>query len=238
MALSVSGTQYMKARAWCMAVVLVTGAPCWAAGATQKVEELRGLPRQEPAAESGMTCYMPYAASRDHMVTGCEVPGYRMQFELAKSWGMFMVLLPDGATVENARVYFAVATPELRGQPLRKLFEDDLKGLQAARPGTRVVKHLHHTLPLKLGSGGRGGAPDKAMKDLGGCEGVSVVYPAQNSRFPYETYFICKAGSKRYALLLSLSAVTQPDMEAAMADFLKWMDVPQTVRDVEGGRLP
>jgi hypothetical protein len=210
-----------------MVAMLMMGAPCWAAGAVPTVEELKGLPKQEPAAKSGMTCYMPYAASRDHLVTGCEVPGYRMQFDLAKQWGMFMVLLPDGMSIENAPVYFAVDTPATDGQPLQKLFDNDLKGLQASRPGTRIVKRLAHTLPVQ--GGGKG---------AGQCVGVRVAYPAQNSRFPYETYFICDTGSKRYALMLSLSAMTERDMDAAMPDFLKWMDVPQTVRDYRAPRKP
>ncbi len=221
----------MRAKAWCAAALLLAGAPCWAADAEpapgSAVAEQKGLPKQEAAAESGLTCYMPYAASRDHVVTGCEVPGYRMQFDLAKSWGMFMVLLPDGASVGNARVYFALDTPELRGQTVAGLFENDLKGLQASRPGTRILKRLAHTLPLTGGGTGRGK-----------CSGVSVAYSAANSHFPFETYFICDGGSRRYALMLSLSAMSQQEMEAAMPAFLKWMDVPQTVRDAAPPKGP
>jgi hypothetical protein len=229
MALSCHGTKRMKAIACSVAAVVMLSAHAWAAGGASAVAPAPGavaghgrVPQQEPAAASGLTCYMPYAASRDHLVTGCEVPGYRMQFDLAKSWGMFMVLLPDGASVETARVYFALDTPDLRGQPVTRLFENDLKGLQANRPGTRVLKRLTHTLPLP-----------GAAKGHGQCAGVSVAYPAQNSHFPFETYFICDGGSKRYALMLSLSAMSQQEMDAAMPAFLKWMDVPQTVRDVE-----
>lgn len=229
----------MRAMACCVAALLA-GAAGWASGAGApaagtSVPEQAGLPKQEPAAESGLTCYMPFAASRDHYVTGCEVPGYRMQFDLAKSWGMFMVLLPDGASIENARVYFALDTPDMRGQPVARLLENDLKGVQAGRPGTRVLKRLSHVLPLK--AAGKSRDPDMS-RDLGTCVGVSLAYPAAHSHFPYETYFICDAGSKRYALMLSLSALSEREMDAAMPAFLKWMDVPQTVRDAGARPAP
>lgn len=221
----------MRGMACCMAAMLVFGAPACAAGVASAV--LPGLqtsaasapaaPQQEAAGESGLKCYMPYAASGDHVAAGCEIPGYRMNFGLARQWGMFMVLLPEDAGIEDARVYFSLDTPAFDGHPLQELFEADLKGLQASRPGTRIVKRLTHTLPIK-GSGK--------------CEGVSVAYPPENSHFPYETYFICDAGSKRYALMLSLSAMSQQDMDAAMPAFLKWMDVPQTVRDAQARKSP
>ncbi len=183
-------------------------APAWAGNAAAREQ-----------APSGMTCYMPYSVNRDHLVTGCEIPGYRMDYDAAKAWGMFMVLLPDGVDApEHAPHYFGADTLAFAGHSLQGLLDADFKSLQGKRPGTRAVKKLRHTLPVKGG---------------GKCVGLSVIYPKKVAYFPYETYYLCEGGSKRYALMLSLSAISQRQMRAAMPAFLRWMDVPQTVRDAD-----
>jgi hypothetical protein len=188
-------------------------APAWAGEAAGREQ-----------APSGMTCYMPYSVNRDHLVTGCEIPGYRMDYDAARAWGMFMVLLPDGVDApEHAPYYFGVDTLAFAGRSLQGLLDADFKSLQGKRPGTRAVKRLRHTLPIK-GSGR--------------CVGLSVVYPKKVAYFPYETYYLCEGGSKRYALMLTLSAASQRQMRAAMPAFLRWMDVPQTVRDAGMSETP
>lgn len=211
----------MKAMAWCMASMLLAGTACWAADAAPHVSNGKtvepGPPSgaQEPA--PGTTCYMPYATSHDHLILGCEILGYRMRYDLAQRLGIFMVLLPDGAnTFGQAQLYFSEDTLPLDGDSPQAILDADFKTVLAKRPGTRLVKKLTHTLPIK---------------DGGKCTGLSVAYPKKVASFPYETYFICDGGSRHYALLLSLSAKSSEAMDAAMPDFLKWMDVPQEVRD-------
>ncbi len=196
----------MRGMAYCL-VALLAAAPAW------------GGEADGGKAASGMTCYMPYSVNRDHLVTGCEIPGYRMDYDVARAWGMFMVLLPDGVdTPEHAPVYFGADTLAYAGRTLQELVDADFKSLRSRRPGMRVLKKLRHILPIEGG---------------GSCLGLSVVYPRTAVYFPYETYFICDAGSRRYALMLSLSAASQKKMQAAMPAFLKWMDVPQAVRDAD-----
>lgn len=221
----------MKLIAICIAALLAS-APAWAADAAARDQEKKqaepkknGQPELGRAGEpqTGPACYMPYSSRHDHLVMGCEIPGYRMHYDIAQAWKIFMILLPENVnSIDQSPAYFAMNTLDFHGFPLRELFDADLKGVEKSRPGTRVVKKLTHTLPVE-GSGN--------------CLGMTLLYPEDKARFPYETYFICEAGSKHYALLLSLSAVSQKDMDAALPAFLKWMDL-QTVRDFEIKEMP
>jgi hypothetical protein len=211
----------MKAMAWCVAGMLLAGTACWAAEGASAVSQGKTADAatqngdREPA--PGTTCYMPYAASRDHLVLGCEIPGYRMRYDLAQQLDLFMVLLPDGAdTFRQARFYFSEDTLPMDGHSPQAILEADFKNVLAKRPGTHLVKKLTHTLPIR---------------DGGKCTGLSLAYPKKVASFPYETYFICDGGSRHYALLLSLSARSSKAMDAAMPDFIRWADVPQEVRD-------
>jgi hypothetical protein len=200
----------MRLLAVCIAALFTFAAPAWAQGGAG------GL------APSGMTCYMPYSASRDHVVTGCEIPGYRMNYAAAQAFGILMVLLPDGvASVRNTPLYFGVATLPFKGRSLNALLAADFRRLRARRPGTRILEHLSHRLPIRA-----------AGKDSASCVGLALAYPRHVAYLPYETYFICRSASQRYALVLVLGAESRARMKAAMPDFLKWMDVPQAVRDV------
>ncbi len=214
----------MRLIALCIAALLAA-APAWAADAAARDQEKKlaeqkksGHPELGRAGEpqTGPVCYMPYSARHDHLVMGCEIPGYRMHYDIAQTWKMFMILLPENVdALEQSPLYFGADTLDFDGLSLQGLFDADLKGIEENRPGTRAVNKLTHTLPVE-GSGN--------------CLGMSLLYPKDKARFPYETYFICAAGSKRYALMLSLSAKSQKDMDAALPAFLKWMDL-QTVRD-------
>lgn len=207
----------MRLLAICIAALLMFAAPAWAQGGAGD----GGL------APSGMTCYMPYSASRDHVVTGCEIPGYRMNYDAAQAFGILMVLLPDGvASVQNTPLYFGVGTLPFKGRSLKGLLAADFRRLRAQRPGTRILKHLGHRLPMKA-----------AGKGSGSCVGLALAYPDHAAYLPYETYFICKSASRRHALVLVLGAQSRERMDAAMPDFLKWMDVPQAVRDVTVRRV-
>lgn len=202
----------MKLLAICIAALLTFGAPAWAKGAGAGSGDGRLAP-------SGMTCYMPYSASRDHVVTGCEIAGYRMNYDAAQAFGILMVLLPDGVkSTRHAPLYFGVDALPYKGRSFRAVFRADLKRLRAQRPGTRILKRLHHRLPGK-----RGGA----------CQGAALAYPYHAAYLRYETYFVCRSRSKRYALVLVMGAKSRARMKAAMPDFLKWMNVPQAVRDVK-----
>ncbi len=220
----------MRLIALCIAALLFA-APAWAADAAARDQEKKlaekksGHPELGRAGEpqTGPACYMPYSARRDHLVMGCEVPGYRMHYDIAQAWKMFMILLPENVdALEQSPLYFGADTLDFHDLSLQGLFDADLSGLEKNRPGTRVVKKLSHTLPVK---------------DSGNCLGMSLEYPKDKARFPYETYFICEAGSKHYALMLSLSARSQKDMDAAMPAFLKWMDL-HTVNDFEIKEMP
>lgn len=193
-----------------MVAMLMIVAPCLAA------EGASAVARAKPA-RSGMSCYMPEAASMDHLVMGCPVPGYHMRYDLAQKLNIFMVLLPDGVkSLDDAPRYFALDTLPFRGASPQALLDADFKGVLAQRPGTRVLKKLTHALPGKRG---------------GQCAGLTLAYPKEQADFPYETYFICNAGSEHYALLLSLNTRSRTEMAAAMPDFMKWMDEPQSVVD-------
>lgn len=197
----------MRLLAICIAALLVIPASAWAKDAGDGGR-----------AASGMTCYMPYSASRDHVINGCEIAGYRMNEAAADAFGILMVLLPDGVkSVRDTPLYFGVDTLPLKGRSLGAVLNADLKRLRAQRPGTRILKRLHHRLP------GKGG---------GACLGVALTYHNHAAYLPYENYFVCRSRSKHYALVLVLGAQSLERMRAAMPDFLKWMDVPQAVRDV------
>ena len=81
----------------------------------------------------------------------------------------------------------------------------------------KVLRDLTHTLPV--GAGGK-------------CLGAELAYPTESSAFPRETFFICETGSKNYAIMLSLGARTKKAMGDANSTFMKWMNVPQMVKDV------
>ncbi len=175
--------------------------------------------KSEKKASAEPQCYLPYAASRDHMVTGCEVPGYHMRYDLAKVSGAFMILLPDGAnSINNTPNYFSIQTLSLDGGTLQDLFNADVKNTLEDKPGTKVVKRLTYQLP---GSSG------------GSCFGAVMEYHSKLAEFTNETFYICDTGSKKYAILLALGARTKKAMEAANPAFIKWMNVPQIVRDMK-----
>ncbi len=176
-----------------------------------------------------LTCYMPTSVRNDHMVMGCEIPGYHMRYDLAQAVNIFMVLLPDGKDdIEQVSAYFALDTlPYDEGEPLNKFFDADLKGVLSKRPAVKVVKRLTHTL--------------HSGKNEGACVGAVLLYPrdqgnllqGKRTKFPYEAYFFCEAGSAHYLLYASVEAVSEKALDAAMPAFLKWLDVPQRVADVD-----
>lgn len=178
----------------------------------------------EDAKNGDLTCYMPYSVRHDHMVMGCEIQGYHMRYDLAQQWHIFMVLLPNGVnSIEKAGTYFSIDTFDLNGGSMKQLFEADIKGIQAKRPGTKLVKQLAHKLPLG---------------ERGECVGAEIEYSKKLTAFPNEIYFMCDGGSGKYAIMLSLGARTQKQLVEAEPLFLKWMDVPQVIRDMKITTVP
>ena len=166
--------------------------------------------------DSGLNCYLPYSVKRDHTVAGCEVPGYHMRYDIAKKGKIFMILLPDGAdSVKNSATYFSIDTFSLEGGSLQQLFDADIKAMVNDRPGTKIIKNLTYQLPVK---------------DSGACLGAELAYPS--AEFPHEIFFMCDTGSKNYAIMLSLGARTKKALAEAHPIFLKWLEVPQMVKDV------
>lgn len=174
--------------------------------------------------KADLNCYQSIANSEDHMVLGCEIPGYHMRYDLAKPRKIFMVLLPDGADgFEQAQAYFALDTFPLYGGSVQSLFEADWKGTAKKLPGSKVVKRLKHVLHFKGVDGP--------------CFGQTVVYPkghgnlfqSKRANFRYETYYFCRTGSRDYALFASLEAVSQKALDKATPAFMKWLDQPQMV---------
>ncbi len=160
--------------------------------------------------------YMPYAASRDHMVVGIEIPGYHMRYDLAQGNGMFMILLPDGYdSLKGTPAYFAIDTLSLDGGSLQDLFENDLEGILRGEPGTKIVRR-------ELGA---------KLTRAGTCLGAELAYPPDRRAFPRERFFICRSRSKRYAILLSVGARTRKDLEEHYPRFLEWAEAPQMVTD-------
>lgn len=174
--------------------------------------------------ETGKECYFSIAASNDHIVSGCDISGYHLRYDLAKSMKVFMVVLPDRADgFEKADVYFVLDTFSLKGHSVEELFEHDWKGTAKKLPGIKVVKRLTHTLNLN--------------GKKGECYGQTILYPngysnfyqGKQKHFRYETYYFCWAGNKDYALFASLEAVSLKALEKATPAFLKWLDLPQMV---------
>ncbi len=166
-----------------------------------------------------LNCYMPYSVKRDHMVVGCEIPGYHMRYDLAKQSNIFMVLLPNGFdSLESSPVYFSIDTLSLDGGSLKELFDHDIEGIVADKPGTKIVKNLQHKLNIKT---------------EGDCLGAQLAYPKELAAFPFETFFVCNTGSKKYAIMVSMGARTEKDLMSHQAAFMKWVDIPQMVKDAK-----
>ncbi len=161
--------------------------------------------------------YMPCSASDDHMVIGAEISGYHMRYDLAKDHGLFMILLPDGYdSLARAPVYFAIDTLSFEGGTLDNLYEEDILAILEDEPGTRA---LRQDLGPELTRAGR-------------CLGAELAYPEDRRAFPRERFFICKSpASQKYAILLSLGARDQQEMELHYPSFLSWADIPQMVHD-------
>jgi len=106
-----------------------------------------GAPKQK------LECYLPYASSKDHIVSGCEIDGYHLRYDIAKDAGIFMAVLPNGFRgLEDTPTFFAINTLSFDGNSLKKLFENDQKGMLTDNPKTKVVKAtlpkpLHFRLP-------------------------------------------------------------------------------------------
>ncbi len=184
---------------------------------------------EEEKSPAKPACYMPTSVRHDHMVMGCEIPGYHMRYDMAQAVHIFMVLLPDGKDdLEQVPAYFALDTlPHDEGMPLDQFFDADLKGVLSKRPALKVVKRLTHTL--------------HSGKNEGACVGAILLYPkgegnllqGKRTKFPYEAYFFCEAGSSHYLLLAAMEAVSKKELDDAMPAFLKWLDVPQRIADAD-----
>jgi hypothetical protein len=99
---------------------------------------------------------------------------------------------------------------------LKELFDDDIADIIQRRPGTRVVKSLAHQLPLST---------------AGTCVGAELAYPSELTAFTNECFYLCDTGSKKYSIMLSLGARSKEALDKAYPSFMKWIDVPQSVRD-------
>jgi hypothetical protein len=169
---------------------------------------------------SDLKCYLPYSVKKDHMVAGCEVSGYHIRYDLAQEAGAFMILLPNGArSLGEASTYFSIQTFPFDGRSLKQILEVDVKEILDNNPGTKIVKNLAHKQPSSTGGGI--------------CVGTELAYPAQSAAFPSEAFYMCDTGSNTYAIMLSLGGRNRKAMLEAYPTFMKWVDVPQTVKDAD-----
>ena len=174
-------------------------------------------PPAAQTADSNSKCYSPYSSSKDHMITGCEIPGYRMHSDIAQQAGILMVLLPEGfSDLDKAPVFFMVNTLELGDGDVQSLFTADLKTMLADKPKIKVTDHTVSEKPKKMGT----------------CVGARLKLPA-GEHFPYELYYICKNKSSKYAIQIGLQARTEDLLRKHKSRFLKWADIPQLVVDAK-----
>lgn len=159
-------------------------------------------------------CYMPYSANKDHIVTGCDIDGFHMRYDIAKQAGIFMVILPDGYDqLPDSPVFFTADTLSLENKTLKNLFDADLKNILEKKSNIQLITKKLKPKPKKMGN----------------CLGGELILTG--SPFPYERYFICKNDSKKYAIQIQIQAKTKDDLLKYFPFFLKWADVPQFVKD-------
>jgi hypothetical protein len=174
------------------------------------------------ANKEGSRIYMPYSKSKDHMVVGVEIPGYHMRYDIAQSFNIFMVLLPDGFDdMEKTPVYFSIDTFALDTFTVKETFENDIKTLSKDIKGLKVVEKFD----------------GKKLSKAGECYGAEVEYP-KDSKFPYEVFYFCKNNSNKYAILLSIGAKDKKSLNKHLPNFIKWANAPQIVTDYKIVEFP
>jgi hypothetical protein len=167
-----------------------------------------------------LKCYLPYSVKKDHMVAGCEVSGYHVRYDLAQENGAFMILLPNSAhSLKEASTYFSIQTFPFDGRSLKQILDVDVREILDNNPGTKIVKNLAHKQPSATGGGT--------------YVGTELAYPAQSAAFPSESFYMCDTGSNTYAIMLSLGGRNRKVMLEAYPTFMKWVDVPQMVKDAD-----